>query len=322
MSVRRQFDPQAIDRILENPPWNDDVVAALLSVAGPPKRTAVKQAVLRSLAASSRPLRREAIQSLSQIRGEEERLLAIAMQPLREIDDRADAIAYLPRQTLVDGGLELLQSAHPAVVVQTLRALRDVADQAPVLEAVAALAQRHSELDAAIREELNQWPRAGAAVDRPADWEQWKPALAAGGDAEAGRRAFFSERAQCSRCHQRNGRGGGVGPNLSGIGAGHTPEQLLRSVLYPSESIAPEYASHPILTSDGQLHSGIQFHYRSGGSKISILTMEGNELTFDLDDVETFRANPQSMMPEDLVNQLSVGEIRDLIAMLSASLAH
>jgi putative membrane-bound dehydrogenase-like protein len=321
MGVKRQYVPETVDRLLGESHWNDDVVAALLSVAGPPDRKALKNAVVRSLDSASRSLRQEAIYSLGQLADDECRLIDLATEIRRDAEDRADAIANLKepveahRETLI----KLLADAEPIVVRQTVRRLRDLAEQSEVQNAVAQLWNQRASLDQRVVDELDQWPLKGAVVDRPRDWDQWRNIALGEGDVQAGRRAFFSSRAQCSRCHLWNGRGGGVGPNLSGIGAGHSAEQLLRALLYPSEGIAPEYASHTILTEDGQVHTGIQFHFRSGGSAISILTMEGKELSFPIDEVETYRANQQSLMPEDLVDHLSVGEIRDIIAMLAES---
>lgn len=68
--------------------------------------------------------------------------------------------------------------------------------------------------------------------------------LMEGGDADRGRSFFFRhEAAQCVRCHAINGRGGDVGPDLASIGAILSREELVESLLEPSERIAPGYGS-------------------------------------------------------------------------------
>lgn len=65
-----------------------------------------------------------------------------------------------------------------------------------------------------------------------------------GGDARrGGRLAYQHETAQCFRCHQVNGQGGIVGPDLTGIAAKLSTEQLLEALIEPSARIAPGYGA-------------------------------------------------------------------------------
>lgn len=56
----------------------------------------------------------------------------------------------------------------------------------------------------------------------------------------------------CNQCHRIAGEGGSVGPDLTGIARRQTAQELLKSILLPSDKIADEYATHQIETADGR----------------------------------------------------------------------
>jgi mono/diheme cytochrome c family protein len=67
-------------------------------------------------------------------------------------------------------------------------------------------------------------------------------ALLEDGDAERGRRVFFEhEIAVCHRCHALDGRGGGIGPDLTGVGARLDRAAILESILDPNAKIAASW---------------------------------------------------------------------------------
>ena len=96
---------------------------------------------------------------------------------------------------------------------------------------------------------LSRKRAAGAGVDpeqdkRPetTDLDAWNTLLAEGGDAESGRRLFFTTPGPlCAACHQHGGRGGRVGPDLTRIGQQQSRERIIASILQPSREIAPHY---------------------------------------------------------------------------------
>ena len=78
-------------------------------------------------------------------------------------------------------------------------------------------------------------------------------ALMNDGDIELGKNWFNNkERSQCDKCHMINGMEKS-GPNLDGIADKYTREELLRQVLYPSESITRGFEQMKILTHDGKV---------------------------------------------------------------------
>ncbi len=78
------------------------------------------------------------------------------------------------------------------------------------------------------------------------------------GNALEGRTIFHNTvRASCSKCHTFDGSRKGGGPDLSAIGNKFDRTAMVRAVLFPSESIAIGYGTTQLLTTTGQLRSGI-----------------------------------------------------------------
>src|SRR5690606_23679784 len=100
--------------------------------------------------------------------------------------------------------------------------------------------------------------------DDVAAWQQ----ATASGDASEGSRIFYHPRGpRCYACHRVDGRGGDVGPDLTGAGTmGRT--RLLQSLLQPSAEIAPQYATWALHMNDGRVASGV------------LVTERGDEQTF------------------------------------------
>src|SRR5437867_1053810 len=65
----------------------------------------------------------------------------------------------------------------------------------------------------------------------------------------AGKAAFLQT--GCVQCHRFAGEGGGVGPDLSGVGRRLSPRDLLESLVLPSKVIAEGYAASEIETRTG-----------------------------------------------------------------------
>lgn len=136
-----------------------------------------------------------------------------------------------------------------------------------------------------------------ASILRPTSVEAWQRTLAEGGDVAAGRRAFFSNHTLCVQCHRIGGRGGELGPDLSVIGRTAGREQLIRSIVKPSDDIAPQFQGWEVRKHNGEVVTGLQGHIRTGRG-VSIISFDGQETTIPEKDVASFGALHGSLMPE------------------------
>ena len=80
-----------------------------------------------------------------------------------------------------------------------------------------------------------------------------------GGDAKRGARIFQNQPTlACARCHRVGTESGGeAGPNLAGIGAKNTRENLLESIVKPNAKIAPGFDTVLITRKSGGSVAGI-----------------------------------------------------------------
>jgi putative heme-binding domain-containing protein len=155
------------------------------------------------------------------------------------------------------------------------------------------------------------------AAPSPDDAAAWVKRLASGGDAEAGERVFFALTSTCAQCHRVNGRGGAVGPDLSLIARTVSREQLIRSIVTPSEEISPRFQGWEIKTTSGEVLTGLQGHWRTGGAA-TLITLDGRTIKIGPGQVASFQAMQTSLMPERLAALFSVHELRDLVAYLAS----
>jgi putative heme-binding domain-containing protein len=143
-----------------------------------------------------------------------------------------------------------------------------------------------------------------------------KALLAHPGDAGrgAGLLSMTGKCATCLACHVVNGGGRDFGPDLSKIGARLTKEQLLESLLAPSKSVAAEYLPHVVETRDGQTHTG--FVVMRGGDSFTLKLPTGETRTWSGKEARFRKPPAMSLMPEGLLQALTLQEAADLLAYL------
>jgi quinoprotein glucose dehydrogenase len=136
-----------------------------------------------------------------------------------------------------------------------------------------------------------------------------------GGDAEAGRRVFFTKaEVSCLRCHKVQGVGGEVGPDLTGIGGRQKRDYLLESIIEPNRQIAKGFDTVLLGLTNGQTRTGVL--KGEDAREVRLMTPEGKLLVVSKDEIEE-RQTGKSAMPEDVIKHLSRTELRDLVEFLA-----
>lgn len=161
-----------------------------------------------------------------------------------------------------------------------------------------------------------QPPSAELIKQRPSieNQQAWLDRYGSGGNAAAGRRVFYHPQGVgCFRCHQIDGRGSEIGPDLSTIGRTE-PLRILESILQPSATVAPHYQAWTLVMHDGRTLNGILV--RTYLDEYTYLDADGKPFTIKTHDIADTKASPKSIMPEGLLNQLNDQEVRDLLAYL------
>ncbi len=130
------------------------------------------------------------------------------------------------------------------------------------------------------------------------------------GDVQAGHAAFA--KAKCVDCHRYGSAGASVGPDLTSIARRFTRREIVESVLFPSHVVSDQYASKNVLTLDGLVVTGLVSE-RSDGS-IEVRDAKNFVTRVDADDIDQILPSKTSVMPSGLLDDLTMREIRDLMA--------
>ncbi len=130
------------------------------------------------------------------------------------------------------------------------------------------------------------------------------------GNALMGHATF--EKAKCATCHQFNGAGQSVGPDLTTLAQRFSTREAIEATIEPSKVIPARYASKKILTVDGLQFSGMAVEQADGS--YFVLQSDGKRIRIAADDIEEINPSETSAMPEGLLDDLTPSEINNLFA--------
>jgi cytochrome c oxidase cbb3-type subunit III len=139
-----------------------------------------------------------------------------------------------------------------------------------------------------------------------------------------GKELFYGD-ANCSMCHMIEGKGGRLGPELTGVGGSRTREAIIDSVRNPSNRLAwglseatkefpQEYESVTVVTTDGKQIRGVTLNEDS----FSVQIMDSGEHIYLLekDKLRSFQKSRESAMPKYDADALSDKDLEDIMAYL------
>jgi putative heme-binding domain-containing protein len=280
-------------RELKNDKRSPEAHALALSLVSPDNKFLSAKRLKKYLKSPNKSLRLEAIRTLAQQSKPErfELLAAISAAESQPVAVRAEAIV----------GLSAAAGDHK----ELLDAL--ASDDDSILKHEAGRALRLAGL------------RPGASESKPPadDLKAWDRLLSKPGDAESGRRVFFSPvAARCSVCHQHSGRGGRIGPDLTDIAGNMTRERIIESILQPSREIAPHYQPWILVTEDGKPYTGLRLPQAGDNGKENYFDSSGKVFTLASEAIEERHTATTSIMPDNLQDTLSVEDLRDLVTFL------
>ena len=136
-----------------------------------------------------------------------------------------------------------------------------------------------------------------------------KPDFLALGDLARGR-AHFEQR--CAACHTLFGKGGAMGPELTGSGRKEI-EYLITNIVDPNAAIPADWRLAVATTDDGRVVSGAVA--QESETSVTLRTPEG-PVTLPRRQLKTLERMGTSLMPAGLLDDLPPDDIRDLFAYL------
>ncbi|MBL9145547.1 MAG: c-type cytochrome [Verrucomicrobiaceae bacterium] len=165
--------------------------------------------------------------------------------------------------------------------------------------------------DKAIAKLADEAFQSSGSPTRAAVIEKFKPALSLTGDAAKGKQVFTT--AGCIACHQLEGIGLPVGPDLRSV-VPHTSEKLLNSILDPSAIIEPGFAAYHCTLKSGEQLYGI---VSTETSSSITMKLAGNIVRSVLrSEIKDLKSTQTSLMPDGLEAALNPQTLADLIKYL------
>jgi putative heme-binding domain-containing protein len=134
------------------------------------------------------------------------------------------------------------------------------------------------------------------------------------GNVENGRKVYLGA-ATCSQCHMIGKEGQNVGPSLTEIGDKLTREAMYVSILSPSAGISHNYEAYTARNTDGEVVTGLLVSKTEAG--VTIKDAKGIERTILAADLEEFKKQEKSLMPENLQETMSESDLVDLVEYLT-----
>ncbi|MFN0108935.1 MAG: PVC-type heme-binding CxxCH protein [Blastocatellia bacterium] len=149
--------------------------------------------------------------------------------------------------------------------------------------------------------------------ERKAIVVSYAEALKLAGDVMRGRDLFSST---CAKCHVPQQGRPRVGADLSGIN-NKTKEELLNSIMNPSETIEGRFVNYILTTKDGRIEDGILANETAGAVT---LRNADRDVTILRKNIAEIRASTISLMPEGYEKTLTKQQLADIIAYLRGGL--
>jgi putative heme-binding domain-containing protein len=146
------------------------------------------------------------------------------------------------------------------------------------------------------------------------------------GNAAHGKELFYGD-ANCSLCHMVEGKGGRVGPELTGVGGARTREAIIDSVRNPSRRLAwgltestkefpQEYETVTVVSAEGKEIKGVALN--EDNFSVQMMDASENIYLLEKDKLRSFKKSRESLMPIYKPDVLSDKDLDDVVAYLTS----
>ncbi len=296
-----------------------DLAPALLKALNDKARDVPERvAVLKALRNLNRPGLGEAVQAFFKTKPPAA-LQAEVLRTLAAVDPAAVVALATESLETADAVLQAeavrLLGATPAGAKLAGQRFLDKKLSRELLPDVSEGLRRHAAKDADAGKLLTAVLRAGLLAGEPASVEQVRQLVLTKGDAGRGRTLYLNSAAlACVTCHKMEGVGGQVGPDLTRLWDTMSIEKVIESMIDPSKEIKEGYQSYRLVTTKGRTHTGLKITETK--ADVTIREAGGADVRVPTAEIEELKASKVSLMPDNVVSQLSFDQFVDLVAFL------
>jgi len=125
-------------------------------------------------------------------------------------------------------------------------------------------------------------------------------------------RAIYKQR--CANCHKLFGEGEKIGPDLTGSGRANI-DYALQNVVTPSAVVAKGFQVSVVVTVAGRILTGV---VTQESEQVLLIQTDKEQIRLPKAEVDEIRKSKQSLMPANLLKDLTDEQIRNLIAYLAS----
>jgi putative heme-binding domain-containing protein len=193
----------------------------------------------------------------------------------------------------------------------TLAMLRASGDRAALRAALnpSQVARLQNHPSAEVRKLLISLPQE-ASDDRRQLFEDYRDAARSGGEPDKGKVIFEKH---CAACHQVDGLGQPVGPNLASM-ASRGLESVLQNILEPCREVDSQYLEYIVVTAAGEVLSGMI--EAETATTVILLGPESKRTSVLRVDIEEMQSTGKSLMPDGFEKLIDQPAMADLISFL------
>ncbi len=131
---------------------------------------------------------------------------------------------------------------------------------------------------------------------------------------ENGEKVFI--RARCANCHVFGEIGFGGGPDLSTIVSRFRRRDILESIKYPSKVVSDQYQAYHVELADFSDVTGMLAG--ENDSTLTLITTTGEKVDIPKSEITSREEATTSVMPEGLLNTMSLGDLVSLVQFLES----
>lgn len=187
-----------------------------------------------------------------------------------------------------------------------------------LLPQVAESLRKHSSNDSEIARLLSEVMKGGLLIGlAPVDLEKVRQLVLSKGDARKGKAIYLNSKTlACVSCHKLEGIGGQVGPDLTRLWETGTIEKIMEAIIDPNKEIKEGFQSFKVVNRNGQTFTGLKIVDKP--AEVVLRDSNGKGLRFARADIDSIEASKTSLMPDNVVSQLSFEQFIHLVAFLKS----
>lgn len=153
---------------------------------------------------------------------------------------------------------------------------------------------------------------AQMSFEELADYLEFDPMAYRSPNLEVGQRVFMQ--ARCVDCHVFGSIGRGGGPDLSTVVSRFRRRDILEAIMNPSKVISDQYRAVDVELGNGEIVTGMVL--QDTDELLSIITIQGEKRDISKADIIEQYTAQTSVMPEGLLDTMSLGELVELMHFL------